>query len=364
MRYFQSILIAFSLFISLVSNAQSYSINGNTLITTDKVEITIGSYMKLGKPYNGQKNFTSVFSEISLKSTSAPSLPKGVSEDQSGKEFKVRKFYERKSGSTTKVFVIVGGGILNQAIDIDQALNRGEVFVPRPSSDPVSSTAKSDPAKSGIFAAPLRFPWSKKPETKLDSSKWVVNKPKSTTDSVKTIAKTNILKKDTSMIKPVMNASNAAPIIPINTPITKPSVSTTLPVSQNTLPAANPPAEVPATVKPEPLPTPATSFRTTEPSLNTSNPVSSAETTPAIVNTVPTTIAPTTTEPAHSVSSLLTIHPVESPKPAEKQDATTTKDSKGYDKYTKLKQLKELYDQGILNKEEFEAEKKKILSNN
>jgi hypothetical protein len=331
------------LFVALIFSAflvksQSYTINGNTLTTTDKVQISIGSYIRYVKPANNQANFSSIYSEINLRSTSDGNLPKGVGADQAGKEMKVRKFYERKVGRTTKAFLIVGGGVFNQAIDIDKALNSGEVLVQRPASD--LSATPTPTAKPGIFNSPLRFPWTKTPPTPMDSSKWLVSKQKSQ-DSLKALAK---VKKDSSLAKPMVKTT----IIADNPVVVKPQ-PTTIPV------ASNPIANIPQ-AKPEALNNPVNDNRGLEVQ---PNPITSV---PVATNPVVES-APLANEPAHSVSSLLTLHPVESPK-SDKADGNSTKESKGYDKYNKLKQLKELYDQGILNKEEFDAEKKKILAGN
>ena len=364
MRSYRSLLFIIScLLFSLSVKAQSYSINGNTLITTDKVQITIGSFIRYVKPYNNKPNFSSIFSEINLRSTSEENLPKGVSADQAGKEMKVRKFYERKMGKTTRVFVIVGGGVFNQAIDIDNALNNGEVLVQRPASE-LANTSTKPAAKPGIFSAPLHFPWTKTPATPIDSTKWLVNRQK-TADSLKALSKIN--SRDSLQSKPMAKST----IVQDNPVVVKPQAAVLPNPSPN--PAASPSAIPSANLSPSPIPSnpvETTPVTKPEPVYSTPNPNKTLEVQPSstvssapLANPVPET-APITNESAHSVSSLLTLRPVEGPKPADKNEGSASKDTKGYEKYNKLKQLKELYDQGILTKEEFDAEKKKILSGN
>lgn len=347
MRNFRSFIlfIAF-VFFSFWVNGQSYTISGNTLTTKDNVQITVGSFIRYVKPYHNNTNFTSIFSEITLRSTSEENLPKGIAADQGGKEVKVRKFYERKMGKSTRVFVIVGNGLFNQAIDIDNALNNGEVLVQRPASELANTTAKPNPPKSGT--SPLRFPWQKAPVVPIDSSKWITQRQKKA-DSLNSLLKSN--KKDSIVAKPVVK---------INPVIETPVVTKTPPTSI-ILPNTNSPSLVesaPAPVKTESV--------TSVPNPNKELGPSSGPTSSVPMVNVPVAESapvPTVPESAHSVSSLLTLHPIETPK-SPNNDSSSSKENKGYEKYNKLKQLKELYDQGILNKDEFEAEKKKILSSN
>ncbi len=322
--FFKVTLLPFLLFTCLVLVAtfvrgQTYQINGNTLTTSENVQIRIGGSIKFVRPYNGMNNFTAIYNEIALRSSTRDHLPKGISGNQSGKEVKVRKFYEKKEDNGTTVYLIVGGGFINQAIDIETALVRGEVLVERPADTTLKTTSS------------FRFPWQRKTppavavSPKMDSSKLA---SKISLGDSNVLNKVNLVNKDT-LQKARINNTLLAPIPP-----SQPSVKSTL-NGQNTLNTGQ--------GNPNPTPIANSSVLT-----NSSFPVSS----PAL---------PTETEPAHSVSSLLTLHPPnESSAP---NNSNPTKNSSGYDKYDKLKQLKELYDQGILNKDEFELEKKKILNN-
>ncbi len=359
--------------LTLFAMSQSYSISGNTLITSDKVQIQIGGSLRFVKPYGGKPNFSSIYSEITLRSSSESDLPKGISANQAGKEVKVRKFYERNNGTGgKKVYVIVGGGFLNQAVDIDAALNNGEVLVERPSNNFAqtnSAQGNSTSPKSGLFNTPLRFPWSKKvaPKPNIDSSKLLVQKVPSNSYV------------DSSKIKPkVFSNSSQNDSNLINQPIIK-ARSTTESIQPKTQESIEPQVLKAKTSRTENvnsssailIPNNTNTPIQTESTTTTYNPsnkdqqINQAASTNSQVNVgVPNPPIQPGSDAAHSVSSLLTLHPVDPPKTEKGIENGNNKEVKGYDKYNKLKQLKELYDQGILNKEEFEAEKKKILSAN
>lgn len=379
MKSIKSILLLFSILflISFQSYSQSYQLNGKTLITKDQVQIEIGGAIKLVKPYNNASHFSAVFNEIALRTSPEDNLPKGLSANNQGKELRVRKFLERNEKSGKRVYVIAGNGILNEAIDIDYALENGEVLVARPNSDNQNSRTPST-NKPGLFAKPIHFPWSKKPNLspKVDSTSWHSIPPKR--DSL-VILKSNqpnklptdsITKTKPSPIQEVKsdqeNLTKDETKLKIN-PITTPNINAPSVYNSNIQikPIAVSPSQeenIPVKrtdemVQDHPKP----SLIEDSPKINNMGIKDSKS-----INSVEETNTPSPVIPgadaSHSVSSLLTLKRPINPKP-EKTEAAT-KDSKGYSKYDKLKQLKELLDQGILTKDEFESEKKKILSEN
>ncbi len=315
-----------------LSGKAQYQIINNTLITSDKVEIVIGKYLRFSKPYQDKSYYSSIYTELALRSSPEDNLPKGISNSQYGKEVKVRKFYERKTDNGSKVYVIAGNGFINQAIDIELALSRGEVLVQRSapenlnSSENPNSTAKNIPATT-----PFRLPWQKKTST-ISFSDSVALKARAN-------AKMDSLNLAKKQISPeILKDSLQSPKVireEVSSPIPKPDPSLS---SGNEMLA--PPSKASSNL-----------------SLNPASINSNQETLSKGSENVPQP----GNDAAHSVSSLLTLHPPAETKKEEKSAETNSKSNKDYDKFNKLKQLKELLDQGILNKEEFDAEKKKIL---
>ena len=349
-------------------------LDGNVLTLSNGARISIGEQLHIGQPSKGSK-FNFIYNELSLRASSEEDLPYGVATSFANKQVIVKRFLVRKGARGSKFYVITGSSFINNAIDIENAIRSGEVVLESSSNDanrdasaqhlPVNgggygnSTEQRLPetnygangtngailagtASTGVISHAMKRPWD--PAEPAGVAPKVIQNPIPKKD---TLAKVDSNKHFEQAFKSVDSASR---VIEKN--------STSKPEKQDTVLTAT-------KLTTEPIKQPLTKNDNSVLIKAPPTTVEAVSESAALPKSETSEVLP---EPAHSVSSLMTLPSPESLKPKVVETvpvAVSPKESNsGYDKYTKLKQLKELLDSGVLSKTEFDDEKKKILEGN
>jgi len=333
----------------LLSGSLAWSqtrLNGNTLTLADGRTIEVNSYMKINRPSRGSR-FSYIFNELNLRSSGEEGRPSGVAGNVGGKEVTVKRFMVKKGLKGDVYYVITGGSFINNAIDIEPALQAGEVLLPR--KRPVISDLSSD-AKKGdsLSQASQVSPASQPAVPAVTSSGKLMRKPWE--ESAAAVPAKGMVSRDS--VNSVKKQDSSRGLGTLSGRFAREFKHTD---SINK-------AELTHTAS-SATPAPATSVLS--PALTHTAP--EAAVTPVVEKVVDkrdTGAAIPAAAKHHDLSNLMTVPAPEAVAPVEhllkagdKSPAATS----GYDKYTKLKQLKELFDAGVLSKQEFEVEKKKVL---
>ncbi len=346
---------AFVLAYLLLSGSLAWTqtrLNGNTLTLADGRTIEVNSYMKINRPSRGSR-FSYIYNELNLRSSGEEGRPSGVAGNVGGKEVTVKRFMVKKGLKGDVYYVITGGSFINNAIDIEPALQAGEVLLPRkrPVISDLSSAAKKGDSRDSVSQASQA---SQTAVPALPSSGKLMRKPweesaaaVSTKGLVSRDSVNSVKKQDSSNGLSTLSGRFAREFKHTDS-INKAELSHTASVL-----TAAPATSAPAT----PVLSPALTHMAPEAVVT---PV--VERMEKVVDKRDTGAAIPGAAKHHDLSNLMTV-----PAP----EAVTTEEPKlragdksvtpGYDKYTKLKQLKELFDAGVLSKQEFDAEKKKVL---
>lgn len=387
--------ISYLIFFPSILFGQS-RLNGNVLTLAAGGTISIGSQLKITHPEKGSR-YTFIYSELALRASSEDDLPYGISSSTANEEVTVKRFLERKGSRGSKYYIICRGSFINNAIDIDNALKAGEVQyrgvfnagssapgnqVSNPNMQSSGSmvhtgsgnmaspgvgvlgasgagsvngtggvnasaganaaigTNSTNNATNGVNTHIMRRPWDTAPVAapKKDS----VMTRDSSQRFVKAFKAVDSSTKQTKIIAAIPKSDSMARV---ERPLVKESPEARVAEKKAEI-AIIPIAAAVKETKPESVVTAHQELPKTETAILKPEAES-------------TEVAP------HSVSTLMTLPTAESLKP--KEVAPPAQQSKqetaaGYTKFSKLKQLKELLDAGVLTKAEFDIEKKKILA--
>lgn len=338
-------------------------LNGNVLSLATGGTISAGSQLRILHPAKGSR-YSFIYSELSLRASSEDDLPYGIPGTTANEVVTVKRFLERKGSRGSKYYVICRGSFINNAIDIENAIRSGEVQynstqiaggsmlkpgqgdaeIQRSTADAILHPGITSVAGTSVVPSHvMRRPWDntsaipvkKDSAVVRDSSQRFVKAFKAVDSSARQgTFSSSILKPDTASKVVRLNAHE------VDTHLAeKKSEAAILPVA---IPAKEAKIETPSQARIAETPK-------VESAKIESAPVKS-ETEAAEVS-------------AHSVSNLMVLPTAESLKPKEIPVPVVKQENPaGYTKFSKLKQLKELLDAGVLTKAEFDIEKKKILA--
>lgn len=348
-------------------------LNGNVLSLASGGTISVGSQLRINHPAKGSR-YSFIYSELSLRASSEDDLPYGIPGTTAGEEVTVKRFLERKGSRGSKYYVICRGSFINNAIDIDNAIKAGEVQYNG------SQNASSSASNGGVMLKPVQGEASNQRSTGDATlhqgtgvaggivnggiaAGHVMRRPWDNTAMVP-VKKDTASARDSSQrfAKAFKAVDSSARQIPVSAGIVKPDTASKT-VHLSAREAADtrlPEKKAEAVIVPAVI-TPAVSSAK-EVKLET--PVQGRIVETPKAESLPVKVEPDAAEvPAHSVSNLMVLPTAESLKPKDVPVATVKPENPtGYTKFSKLKQLKELLDAGVLTKAEFDIEKKKILA--
>ena len=360
MKTSSSLIFSFILLPGLLFG-QSH-LNGNVLSLSTGGTISIGSHLKILHPVKGSR-YSFIYSELSLRASSEDDLPYGIPGTTANEEVTVKRFLERKGSRGSKYYVICRGTFINNAIDIENAIRVGEVqynntqngggsiqnaggTMLKPIQGDASNQRSSGGAalNTGIAAPGVILNGSVAPSH-------VMKRPWDNT-AIAPVKKDSIIVRDSSQrfVKAFKAVDSSARQSPVSASLIKPDTAARIVHITGHETVEVHPAEKKIEAEVTLVPSQAKEVKLEIPSQGRISEITKAEPEPAAVS-------------AHSVSNLMVLPTAESLKPKEVTAPVVKQENPaGYTKFSKLKQLKELLDAGVLTKAEFDVEKKKILA--
>ena len=358
MKICSSLLSSFILLPGLLFG-QSH-LNGNVLSLSSGGSISIGSQLRILHPMKGSR-YSFIYSELSLRASSEDDLPYGIPGTTANEQVTVKRFLERKGSRGSKYYVICRGSFINNAIDIENAIRAGEVQYTSTQNGGSSmqnaggsmlKPGQGDPGNQRSAGGATLNPGIAAPGGIINGSvatSHVMKRPWDNT-AVAPVKKDSVIVKDSSQrfVKAFKAVDSSARQLPVSASLIKPDTAASIVhvIGHETaeVHTAEKKVEDVVTLPPNQ----AKEVKVEIPSQGRIAEAPKAE--PAEVS-------------AHSVSNLMVLPTAESLKPKEVVVPVVKQESPaGYTKFSKLKQLKELLDAGVLTKAEFDVEKKKILA--